>query len=489
MRVLKRSRLAGVAVAAVTAGALVVPWVGAEANGGGHDHDHGDDSGKVLFFASDGLRQDAVEKYAADGDVPGFRELLRHGTKASDNGLLTQAPPNTGAGWFTLSTGAWPGVHGSTNNTFHVNGQLFDTSVSFSGTLPPPGRAPVLQAETLAQSAERGGKKVAQIEWVGGRSGAIDGPTVDYRYVPLRPRRGHQLHRADRPGGLHAVVPPAVRSPGRVRRQRAVPAGRARGRDRLDERSALLQPGEGDAPARARRHHATSTASTPTSTTPRTTARRAMTASSSAAPRAAPTASATSRKASGRTSRSRSSARTLDGKTGAFLIKVEKLSADLKQVRLFHTSVTRAIAIWPSWTGEPGFTGHVRGLRRGALPVVAGRRLRRARGRDRQRGHLHRAGRLLGEALPPADQVRASPSTSRTWRWSATRSPTRSSTSSSAWSRRSCPTAPTTRPTTTSRSTAPRTTASSSARRTSARPTRPPTRRCGSPRTRCATAT
>ncbi len=45
----------------------------------------------------------------------------------------------------------------------------------------------------------------------------------------------------------------------------------------------------------------------------------------------------------------------LDGKTGSFLIKVEKLSEDLKQVRLFHTSVTRAIAIWPSWTGEPGY--------------------------------------------------------------------------------------------------------------------------------------
>ena len=86
----------------------------------GHGHDHGDDSGKVLFFASDGLRQDAVEDYGKA--LPGFRELLKQGTHASDNGLLTQAPPNTGAGWFSLTTGAWPGVHGSTNNTFHING-------------------------------------------------------------------------------------------------------------------------------------------------------------------------------------------------------------------------------------------------------------------------------------------------------------------------------------------------------------------------------
>ena len=47
----------------------------------------------------------------------------------------------------------------------------------------------------------------------------------------------------------------------------------------------------------------------------------------------------------------------LNGKTGAFLVKVERLAPDLSQVRLFHTSVTRANATWPSWPGEPGFTG------------------------------------------------------------------------------------------------------------------------------------
>ena len=56
---------------------------------------------------------------------------------------------------------------------------------------------------------------------------------------------------------------------------------------------------------------------------------------------------------------------------------------------------------------SPGFTGDVRGLRRRALPVVAGGRLRRARGRHRERGDLHRAGPVLGDRLPAADQVRA----------------------------------------------------------------------------------
>ena len=58
-------------------------------------HDNGRDD-KLLFFASDGLRQDAVEQYARQGVVPGFRDLLRNGARASGNGLLTQAPPEHG---------------------------------------------------------------------------------------------------------------------------------------------------------------------------------------------------------------------------------------------------------------------------------------------------------------------------------------------------------------------------------------------------------
>jgi 2',3'-cyclic-nucleotide 2'-phosphodiesterase (5'-nucleotidase family) len=38
------------------------------------------------------------------------------------------------------------------------------------------------------------------------------------------------------------------------------------------------------------------------------------------------------------------------------LVKVETLSPDLSKVRLFHTSVTRAIASWPNWAGDSGYT-------------------------------------------------------------------------------------------------------------------------------------
>src|SRR5690349_19472051 len=124
----------------------------------------------VLFFASDGLRQDLVGSYTAQGLMPTLADLLKKGASAAGGGLLTQAPPNTGAGWFSLATGAWPAVTGSTNNTFHINGQPFSNRTAAFD----PG---VLQAETIAQAAERGGLKVAQIEWAGGRVGVINGPT------------------------------------------------------------------------------------------------------------------------------------------------------------------------------------------------------------------------------------------------------------------------------------------------------------------------
>jgi 2',3'-cyclic-nucleotide 2'-phosphodiesterase (5'-nucleotidase family)/predicted AlkP superfamily phosphohydrolase/phosphomutase len=90
-----------------------------------------------------------------------------------DNGLTQAFPPNTGVGWFTLATGAYPGEHGSTNNTFHRVGEAnFNNRTSFAQG--------ILQADTIANAAERAGKKVAQIEWVGGRSANIAGPTVDF---------------------------------------------------------------------------------------------------------------------------------------------------------------------------------------------------------------------------------------------------------------------------------------------------------------------
>lgn len=135
--------------------------------------DNGGASPRAVFFASDGMRPDLVQRYAEAGVLPTYRQLMRRGV-SGDNGLVQGFPPNTGVGWYTLATGAWPGEHGSTNNTFFRVGEgNFNNRTSFSA-------AGVLQADTLAAAAERAGKKVAQIDWAGGRNANIAGPTVDF---------------------------------------------------------------------------------------------------------------------------------------------------------------------------------------------------------------------------------------------------------------------------------------------------------------------
>jgi 2',3'-cyclic-nucleotide 2'-phosphodiesterase (5'-nucleotidase family)/predicted AlkP superfamily phosphohydrolase/phosphomutase len=130
----------------------------------------------AIFFAADGMRPDLVERYAAAGVMPTHADLIRRGVRG-DNGLVQAFPPNTGVGWYTLATGAYPGEHGSTNNTFHRVGEgSFNNRTSFSA-------AGILQADTVQQAAERAGKKVVSVEWVGSRSltPALTGPVVDFR--------------------------------------------------------------------------------------------------------------------------------------------------------------------------------------------------------------------------------------------------------------------------------------------------------------------
>jgi 2',3'-cyclic-nucleotide 2'-phosphodiesterase (5'-nucleotidase family)/predicted AlkP superfamily phosphohydrolase/phosphomutase len=128
---------------------------------------------KVVFFASDGMRPDLMEQYASQGYMPTYAALMAAGVRG-DNGMLQAFPPNTGVGWYTMMTGTYPSEHGSTNNTYHRVGEVaFNNRTSFSA-------ANTLQADTLAAAAERAGKKVAQVDWVGGVQSNIAGPTVDF---------------------------------------------------------------------------------------------------------------------------------------------------------------------------------------------------------------------------------------------------------------------------------------------------------------------
>lgn len=342
--------VAPAAVAALAAG--TTPAASAHKGGGHHPPSH--NSSEAVFFASDGLRQDLVEKYADQGVMPTMRKLLKNGVKARGNGMLTQAPPNTGAGWYTMATGAWPGVHGSTNNTFHKNGDPFggNRTAAFD-----PG---VLQAESIAQSAERGGLKVAQVEWAGGRNASIQGPTIDFR--TFLSGRGVTTNFIGRAGEPIFDDAPFIASFGL---QFDHPAGYA-GRDPF--------PAAAPTPA-------TGWTGVPTSYSPAQEMR--MRVLDGTVDKYGLNAYLYDSRNDGRTkydrvllSPTKSGADAvgdlrqgewadvkvkvvggaLAGKTAGMLVKVETLAPDLSRVRLFHTSVTRAIASWPTWPGEPGYT-------------------------------------------------------------------------------------------------------------------------------------
>jgi 2',3'-cyclic-nucleotide 2'-phosphodiesterase (5'-nucleotidase family)/predicted AlkP superfamily phosphohydrolase/phosphomutase len=132
-------------------------------------------SGKVIFFSADGMRPDLMEGFAARGGMPTYKDLAAHGVKGA-NGLVQAFPPNTGVGWYTLATGTYPSEHGSTNNTFFRSGDAFNNrTAAFSNG--------VLQADTIAEAAERAGKKVVSVEWSGASRTMkpLQGPVVDYR--------------------------------------------------------------------------------------------------------------------------------------------------------------------------------------------------------------------------------------------------------------------------------------------------------------------
>ena len=146
----------------------------------------------VIMFAADGMRPDLVERYADKGLMPTMKRLMKKGV-VGKNGLTPGFPPNTGVGWYTLSTGTWPGEHGSTNNTFHRIGEgNFNNSTSFATT-------GILQADHIAQAAERAGKTTVSVEWVGSRNlvPALQGPVIDFR--TFFSRRGVALN-FDLPG-------------------------------------------------------------------------------------------------------------------------------------------------------------------------------------------------------------------------------------------------------------------------------------------------
>ena len=310
---------------------------------------------KAVFFAADGLRQDIVAKYAGERLLPTMSKFLAKGVSASGHGLLTHAPPNTGSGWYSLATGAWPGVHGSTNNTFHVNGQPFGNRTgSFD--------AGVLQAESIAQAGERGGLKVAQVEWAGGRNATTQGPTIDFRSflsgrgvatnfvggagdvlfddVPFIQAFGLQF---DHPAGYagQAPFPGAAPTPA-TGWSGALPATFS---PAMEMRLRVLDFGVDKYGLNAWIFDSTNDGTTNYD-------KVLFSKTKSAAD-----AVGILREGEWADVKVTVQGGALNGLTAGMLVRVEELTPNLSRVRLFHTSVSRAIASWPTWPGEAGFTG------------------------------------------------------------------------------------------------------------------------------------
>ena len=278
--------------------------------------------------------------------MPGFRELLRQrrervGQRPADAGAAEHRRRLVHARHGRVA-GRRP-ARPTTRSTSTAQPFANRTAASHPG---------VLQAETLAQSAERGGKKVAQIEWAGGRSGAIDGPTLDFRN--FRSGRGVATNYivAHRQRRVHGVVRAAVRPSRRIRRAAAV-----RRRPSRPPRPA----GPTSPPPTARRRRCACACSTPaidkyglnayiydSGDDGETRYDRVLFSTT----KDGDDAVGDLREGEWADVKVKIQGGDLDGKTGGMLVKVERLAADLSEVRLFHTSVTRAIALVAELAGR-----------------------------------------------------------------------------------------------------------------------------------------
>ena len=355
------------ALVAMLVGIAVAGSAGSAVGGTPADHHKiKPETDSAVFFAADGMRQDIIEQRGLGlgkkkWHLHEMEHFLKHGVRAVDHGLMTQAPPNTGAGWYSLATGAWPGVHGSTNNTFHINGAVGAAGQANNFTSRTTAFDPnVLKAETLAQSAERGGLKVAQVEWAGGRNATINGPTIDFqaffsgRGVATNfighagePLFDHAANIAafgvqfDHPAGYAGQAPFAGAAPSPATGWTNVPASN---RPPMEMRLRVLDFGVDKYGLWAYIYDSKSD---------RTAgydhvlfSRTKNGADAVANLRQGEWADVKVKIADGPSA----------GLTAGMLVKVERLATNLSQVRLFHTSVSRAIASWPGWS-EPGFTG------------------------------------------------------------------------------------------------------------------------------------
>ena len=329
----------------------------------------------VIYFAADGMRPDLVDKYANAGAMPTMKQLMAQGLKG-ENGLLQGFPPNTGVGWYTLSTGTWPGEHGSTNNTFHRTGEgNFNNSTSFATT-------GILQADHIGQSAERSGKTVVSMEWVGTRNlvPALQGPVVDFR--TFIGGRGIMLN-YDLPGQ------PAGANAFGVQYQKVTLADAAGWTNVPASFSPAKQASFTHNNAQIAANGVWDVYIYDSTNDGTTNYDRVLIVSAANAKNGA-TAVANLAQGEWADAKLTLATGTFAGRTAGFYVKAIDLNADLSKFRLYFTSVQRANATYNA-LGAAGSTDFEEKLNRD-FPTSTAADFAPHGGRHRRRGHLRRAG-------------------------------------------------------------------------------------------------
>jgi hypothetical protein len=119
----------------------------------------GEDTPPVVVYITDGLRQDLTRRYAREGRLPAFADVLRGAS--TREGLVPPPIPNSAPGWTTLLTGASVAESGIVSNTYFDATRPFGTG-ALSGFSPDQ-----VQAETIFASAQRQGLDVMSLGVVG----------------------------------------------------------------------------------------------------------------------------------------------------------------------------------------------------------------------------------------------------------------------------------------------------------------------------------
>ena len=156
------------------------------------------------------MRQDTSSSTPRGPDAR-WRSFLKHGAYASGNGLLTQAPPNTGAGWFTPHDRRLAGRPRLDQQ--HVPHQRRAVRQQHRGVRARASCRPRRSPRRPSAAA-----KVAQIEWAGGAQrhdprpdarlpAFLSGRGVATNYIGSRRRalRQRPVHRRLRPAVRHAA--------------------------------------------------------------------------------------------------------------------------------------------------------------------------------------------------------------------------------------------------------------------------------------------